>query len=92
QLERELAYLRGQTAKAKMEALAKYGGSKEELAGWLVQMRAYFLYYAERFVNEAQKVGYAASRLEDKALGWFEPTLDDYLKHANDEEEQEEVT
>jgi regulator of sigma D len=90
QLERE--FLRGQTAKAKMEAPPKYGGAKEELAGWLVQRRAYFLYYSELFVNEAQKVGYAASRLEDKALGWFEPTLGDYLKHTDDEEKQEDFT
>jgi hypothetical protein len=92
QLEEELVRLRTQVAKAKMEPPPKYGGAKEELAGWLVQMRAYFLYYQELFINEAQKVGYAASRLEDKALGWFEPTLDDYLRYVDDPEQQEDFT
>ncbi|RYP54676.1 hypothetical protein DL768_000612 [Monosporascus sp. mg162] len=92
QLEQENAALRGRDVpKAKMDAPSKYEGGKEELAGWLVQMRAYFLYYAERFVNEAQKVGYAASRLDGKALRWFEPTLKDYLEH-DDNDDREEFT
>ncbi|RYP86989.1 hypothetical protein DL770_004838 [Monosporascus sp. CRB-9-2] len=90
QLEQENAALRGRDVpKAKMDAPSKYEGGKEELAGWLVQMTAYFLYYAERFVNEAQKVGYAASRLDGKALRWFEPTLMDYLEHDDDDDREE---
>jgi hypothetical protein len=42
-------------------------------------MKAYITYYTERFSNEATKVGFAASRLEGKALKWFEPTLKDFL-------------
>jgi hypothetical protein len=78
-------------SKAKMEAPSKYDGGKEGVSGWLVQMRAYLLHYEERFVNEAQKVGYAASRLEGKALRWFEPTLKDYLEHE-DKDDREEFT
>jgi hypothetical protein len=92
QLEQENAMLRGHgISKAKMEAPSKYDGGKEGLSGWLVQMRADLLYYEEHFVNEAQKVGYAASRLEGKALRWFEPTLKDYLEHE-DEDDREEFT
>jgi hypothetical protein len=92
QLEQENAMLRGHgISKAKMEAPSKYDGGKEGVSGWLVQMRAYLLHYEERFVNEAQKVGYAASRLEGKALRWFEPTLKDYLEHE-DKDDREEFT
>jgi hypothetical protein len=42
-------------------------------------MKAYITYYTKRFGNEATKVGFAASRLEGKALKWFEPTLKDFL-------------
>ena len=92
QLERENSRLQAATnttAKAKLEAPPKFGGSKDELTGWLVQMRAYILYYEERFVNEAQKVGYAASRLEGKALRWFEPTLNDYLENLDDDDRED---
>jgi hypothetical protein len=64
----------------------KYGGSKEDLAGWLVQMNVYILYYTECFGNEASKVGFATSCLEGKALKWFEPTLKDFLKNPNQDD------
>jgi hypothetical protein len=46
-------------------------------------MQAYLLYYTERFANEASKVVFAISRLEGKALKWFEPTLKDFLKNPD---------
>ncbi|KAK4106976.1 hypothetical protein N656DRAFT_720993, partial [Canariomyces notabilis] len=92
QLEAENAQLRNAAVtKAKLEAPPKYGGNKEDLAGWLVQMQAYLLYYTERFANEASKVAFAASRLEGKALKWFEPTLKDFLKNP-DRDDQEDFT
>ena len=54
--------------KAKLEAPPKYGGDKDGLTGFLVQMQAYLLYYPEKFANEERKVAFAASRLEGKAL------------------------
>ena len=95
QLEQENTNLRiaaNNQHKAKMETPAKYDGEKGTLSGWLVQMRAYLLYYQERFINEAQKVGFAASRLEGKALRWFEPTLKDYLDHSDDDEREDFTT
>jgi hypothetical protein len=71
----------GDTGKgrAKIEAPTKYGGDKEGLAGFLTQMRAYLRYYPDKFPDEASKVMFASSRLEGKALRWFEPSLNDWL-------------
>ncbi|KAK4107898.1 hypothetical protein N656DRAFT_679654, partial [Canariomyces notabilis] len=77
--------------RAKLEAPPKYNGSKDELAGWLVQMQAYLTYYVDRFPNEAAKVAFAAHRLEGKALRWFEPTLKDFLENP-DRADQEDFT
>jgi hypothetical protein len=65
--------------KAKLEAPDKYGGEKDKLTGFITQMQNYLQYYPDQFDGEGAKVTYAASRLKDKALRWFEPTLKDYL-------------
>jgi hypothetical protein len=75
----------GSGGKAKLEAPSKYGGDKDELAGFLAQMRAYLRYYPDKFGSEEAKVFFASSRLEGQALKWFEPALEDYLtKEAAD--------
>ena len=71
--------LGGDGGKAKLDAPSKYGGDKDELAGFLAQMRAYFRYYPNKFADDEAKVFYASSRLEGQALKWFEPALEDYL-------------
>ena len=73
QLNERIAALEAENArltrtKAKIDPPPKYGGSKGELSGFLTQARAYLLYYAERFVNEPEKVGFVALRLEGSAL------------------------
>jgi len=86
----ELERANGSNNKAKLDAPAKYGGEKDGLTGFLVQMQAYLLYYPEKFIDEGRKVVFAASRLEGKALRWFEPTLKDFLK--NDRDDREDFT
>ena len=77
-------------SKAKLDAPAKYGGDKEALTGFLTQARAYLQYYPEKFRDEAAKVIFVSSRLEGKALRWFEPSLKDQL--TDEEENQDEFT
>jgi hypothetical protein len=48
-------------------------------------MRAYLQYYPDKFEAEEAKVFFAASRLDGKALRWFEPTLKDRLKNDKDD-------
>jgi hypothetical protein len=77
--------------KAKLDAPTKYGGEKEGLAGFLTQVKAYLQYYPDKFRDEAAKVTFVASRLEGKALRWFEPTMKDRLDNQ-DEDDREDFT
>lgn len=56
----------------------------------MIQLKIYFRYHPSRFPDEESKVVYAASRLKDKALTWFEPILGNYFD--NKHEKREEVT
>jgi hypothetical protein len=49
-------------------------------------MQVYLLYYTKRFANEASKVVFVVSRLEGKALKWFELTLKDFLKNLDQDD------
>jgi len=77
----------GANAKAKIEAPPKYGGDKEALTGFLTQVRAYLRYYPSKFGNEEAKVIFVSSRLEGKALRWFESTLKDRLEQELKDQE-----
>jgi hypothetical protein len=79
QFEGENERLWHSTNRAKLEAPSKYNGNRDELTGWLVQIKAYLIYYVDRFPNEAAKVAFAAQRLEGEALQWFGPTLKDFF-------------
>jgi hypothetical protein len=85
----KIAQLEANAVKAKLEAPGKYGGDKESLTGFLVQMQAYLQYYPEKFLGEDRKVAFAASRLEGKALRWFEPTLKDFLNNTDNDDREE---
>ncbi|AEO55969.1 hypothetical protein MYCTH_2124936 [Thermothelomyces thermophilus ATCC 42464] len=63
----------------KIEPPSKYGGTKEDLAGFLTNLRSYFRLNDDKFPDDKAKVLYVATRLEGKALRWFEPTWNDYL-------------
>ena len=57
-------------------------------------MTAYLQYYLEKFGDEKSKVVFVASRLEEQALRWFEPTLKDFLANPdnNDADERKDFT
>ena len=79
------------STKAKIDQPAKYGGDKEALTGFLTSAKAYLQYYPNKFADEAAKVTFVASRLDGKALRWFEPTLKDRLENPL-EDSQEDFT
>ena len=69
----------------------KFDGTKrEELQGFLTQLRSYFKF--NHFNDAADKVLFAATYLEGRALEWFEPTQRDYLENTEDERQKETLT
>ncbi|EAQ84694.1 hypothetical protein CHGG_08708 [Chaetomium globosum CBS 148.51] len=66
----------------------KFDGTKrEELQGFLTQLRSYFRF--NPFNEEADKVLFAATYLEGRALEWSELTQRDYLELIEDERKKE---
>ena len=47
---------------------------REELQGFVTQLRSYFQFHSDEFDEEFEKVLFAATYLEGRALEWFEPT------------------
>jgi len=79
-----LQYSIGRDEKAKLEFPPKFKGDWEQLNGFLLQLRTCFRAYPKRFSDEDSKVRFAVSRLEGRALHWFEPTLEDNLDHTGE--------
>ncbi|KAL2192206.1 hypothetical protein P885DRAFT_48225 [Corynascus similis CBS 632.67] len=77
-------------SKTKLEAPTKFSGDKDELPSFLTMIQVYLRYYPEKFKDEEAKIYFVASRLEGKALQWFEPTLKDRM--TEEEENQEDFT
>ena len=80
------AYAKLETKNIKLDAPEKYRGEKEVLSGFLTQIKSYLRYYNSIFTSEAAKTRFAASRLKDKALQWFELTLKNYLDYTKDDD------
>ncbi|AEO59431.1 hypothetical protein MYCTH_2128489 [Thermothelomyces thermophilus ATCC 42464] len=79
--------LEGAKAKRiKIELPGKYGGTKEDLAGFLINLRSYFRLNDDKFPDDKAKVLYIATRLEGKVLRWFEPTWNDYLTEEDEDD------
>ena len=76
----------------KLDKPAMYDGTRGTIQGFLTQCRAYLLHYQVQFSTEAEKVLFAASRLEKDALAWFEPTMRDYLDNRNNPSAQKKDT
>jgi len=76
--------------KTKLEAPTKFAGDEDELPSFLTMMQVYLRHFPEKFKDEEAKIYFAASRLEGKALRWFEPTLKDRM--TEEEENQEDFT
>ena len=79
-------------SKVKLDKPEPYDGTKGALCGFLTKLRAHFLHYEDDFGYEFTKVIFASNRLTGNALEWFEPTLRDYLDHADTPEQREDET
>ena len=65
------------------------GTRREELQGFVTQLRSYFQFHSNEFSDEYEKVLFAATYLEGRALEWFEPTQREFLEKSPDEREPE---
>ncbi|KAK2772737.1 reverse transcriptase domain protein [Colletotrichum kahawae] len=71
---------RGQQ-KLKLSAPITYNGTPGTLKGFLIQVKNYQNFHHRDFANETEKVVHAATYLRGKALQWFEPIQEEYLKY-----------
>ena len=76
--------------KVKLEQPEKFGGDPAKLGGFLIEVANYHEHHDEMFEDEESKTRYAATRLKDEALVWFEPTMEDFLK--NEEKDWDALT
>ncbi|AEO60833.1 hypothetical protein MYCTH_2129970 [Thermothelomyces thermophilus ATCC 42464] len=86
QLLTQLALETAKASRIKIEPPSKYGGTKEDLVGFLINLRSYFWLNNDKFLDDKAKVLYAAIRLEGKVLRWFEPTWNDYLTEEDEDD------
>ncbi len=55
---------------------------REELQGFVIQLRSYFQFYSDKFSAEYEKVLFIATYLEGQALEQFEPIQQEFLKRG----------
>jgi hypothetical protein len=60
-----------------------FTGERNKLQGFLLQLRLYMTFNGERFRSPTEKVLWAVTLLEGKALHWVEGFLDDYLRNVD---------
>ncbi|KAL0935933.1 reverse transcriptase domain protein [Colletotrichum truncatum] len=70
----------GGRQKLKLSAPVTYDGTPGTLKGFLIQVKNYQNFHHGDFTNETEKVVHAATYLRGKALKWFEPIQEEYLK------------
>ncbi len=58
------------------------GTRREELQGFITQLRSYFQFYLNEFIAKYEKVLFAATYFEGQALEWFEPTQREFLERG----------
>ncbi len=75
---------RNKKVEFKMEQPAKFGGERKELQAFTTALRAYKQHYLPQFPYVGDDVRFAASRLEGRALVWFEPQLREYVTKGSD--------
>nr|XP_036574440.1 reverse transcriptase domain protein [Colletotrichum truncatum]KAF6780871.1 reverse transcriptase domain protein [Colletotrichum truncatum] len=70
----------GGRQKLKLSAPVTYDGTPGTLKGFLIQVKNYQNFHHGDFTNETEKVVHAATYLRGKALKWFKPIQEEYLK------------
>ncbi|KAK2763606.1 reverse transcriptase domain protein [Colletotrichum kahawae] len=73
--------LHGGRQKLKLSVPVTYDGTPGTLKGFLIQVKNYQNFHHGDFTNETEKVVHAATYLRGKALRWFEPIQEEYLKY-----------
>nr|XP_036587337.1 reverse transcriptase domain protein [Colletotrichum truncatum]KAF6798068.1 reverse transcriptase domain protein [Colletotrichum truncatum] len=70
----------GGRQKLKLSTPVTYDGTPGTLKGFLIQVKNYQNFHHGDFTNETEKVVHAATYLRGKALKWFKPIQEEYLK------------
>nr|XP_036588736.1 reverse transcriptase domain protein [Colletotrichum truncatum]KAF6800110.1 reverse transcriptase domain protein [Colletotrichum truncatum] len=70
----------GGRQKLKLSTPVTYDGTPGTLKGFLIQVKNYQNFHHGDFTNETEKAVHAATYLRGKALKWFEPIQEEYLK------------
>src|SRR4051794_7914870 len=66
----------------KYKTVDPFSGERNQLQGFLLQLRLYVKFNGARFNSETEQVLWAVSLLQGKALNWVEGFLEDYLNHS----------
>jgi hypothetical protein len=81
---RETSALVGEINKEiKYKTIDAFNGERNRLQGFLLQLRLYVKFNENRFRSETERVLWAVTLLEGKAMMWIEGFLEDYLIHTN---------
>jgi hypothetical protein len=68
----------------KYKSVEPFTGERNRLQGFLLQLRVFATFNKERFRSETEKVLWAITLLEGKALQWVEGFLADYLDNVEE--------
>jgi hypothetical protein len=72
--------------KPKMPVPRRFDGNKQEVRGFIAQLKAYTTYYDDGFPTNTDEVLFAGNLLTEKALAWFQPYLEDFNNNAKDQQ------
>lgn len=67
----------------KYRTVDPFTGERNKLQGFLLQLRLYVKFNEARFASETERVLWAVTLLNGKAMNWIEGFLDDYLNCTN---------
>ncbi|KAK1837403.1 reverse transcriptase domain protein, partial [Colletotrichum chrysophilum] len=71
----------GGRQKLKLSPPMTYDGTPGYLKGFLIQVKNYQNFHHGDFTNQTEKVVHAATYLRGRALKWFEPIQEEFLKY-----------
>ena len=69
----------------KYKTIDPFTGERNKLQGFILQLRLYVKFNGDRFRSETERVLWAVTLLEGKAMNWIEGFLEDYLENTNEE-------
>ena len=63
----------------KYKSIELFTGDRNKLQGFILQLRLYEKFNREQFRSQTERVLWAVTLLEGKAMNWIEGFLEDYL-------------